>query len=50
MQIPLFLCCIEVPDDVVWEAVHTISSDLGELRKTFCFDLVIYWLMREINA
>lgn len=39
-----------MPDHVVWQTVDRIPSNFREFRKAFGFDLVIYWLYREIDA
>lgn len=50
MQIALFLCGVKVPDNVIWKPDDTVAGDFSKLREALGFDLMVDWLVREVDA
>ena len=42
--------CIDVPDDVVWKAIDTVTGSFRHLGKALSFGLIFESIAWEINA
>jgi hypothetical protein len=49
-HIPLGLFGIDMPDHIVRQAIHAVSSALRHLRETLGFSLVLEGVAREVDA
>lgn len=45
-----FFIGVNMPYDIVREAVHLVASSLGHLRKSFGLGLVLEGIAREVDA
>lgn len=48
--IPGLLICVNMPDDIVWQAVYSVTGTFRHLGKAFCFGLVLESVAREVDA
>jgi hypothetical protein len=50
LRIARFLVSINVPDDIIGQAINTITSALGHLGKAFSLGLILKGVAREVDA
>lgn len=50
LNVPRLLLRIDMPDDIIRQSVHLVSSALGHLRETLGFSLVFERVAGEVDA
>jgi hypothetical protein len=49
-HVALRLFGIDMPDDIVWQTIDTVSSTFGHLREAFGLGLILEWIAGEVDA
>jgi len=48
--IPALFLCINMPDDVIWQAIDTVAGPLGHFGKSLCLCLVLKGVAGKVDS